>query len=92
MIGGLAEMTYALTDGYLDVNQPNRWLSSSIASCEVVGLTLAGYPGLRGIASDSDAEGAIAWGQWALWTVLSALDVYLSTEHDDHWLVTAYAG
>ena len=53
---------------------------------------LAGYPGLRGIASDSDAEGAIAWGQWALWSVLSALDVYLSTEHDDHPLVTTYAG
>ncbi len=92
VLRGLAEMTYALTDGYLDVNQPNRWLSSSIASCEVVGLTLAGYPGLRGIASDSDAEGAIAWGQWALWSVLSALDVYLSTEHDDHPLVTTYAG
>ena len=51
VLRGLAEMTYALTDGYVDVNQPNRWLSSSIASSEMVGLALAGYPGLRGISS-----------------------------------------
>ena len=90
VLGGLARLLYADTERYLDLGLPTGSLSLAIASCELAGLTLAGYPDFGGTTSAVDA-GEIAWAGWALDSLLYCLDLYLASAVEGHPLVTTYS-